>query len=128
MKTLMFIALGGAIGAVLRFVITDVMGRLLGRSFPYSILTVNLIGSLLMGIIFVLVQQQALSAHSWRPFMMVGMLGALTTFSSFSLDTVLLLEHGQWVKAGLNVFLNVVCCMIFTFLGMQITHSLLASR
>ncbi|WMC10788.1 fluoride efflux transporter CrcB [Oceanimonas pelagia] len=128
MKTLLFIALGGAIGAVLRFVITDVMGRLLGRSFPFGILTVNLIGSLLMGIMFVLVQQQVISAHSWRPFMMVGMLGALTTFSSFSLDTVLLLEHGQWFKAGLNVCLNVVCCMMFTFLGMQITHSLLASR
>ncbi|OYD23415.1 fluoride efflux transporter CrcB [Oceanimonas baumannii] len=128
MKTLLFIALGGATGAVLRFVITDLMGRLLGRSFPFGILTVNLIGSLLMGVIFILVQQQVLSAHSWRPFIMVGMLGALTTFSSFSLDTVLLLEHGQWFKAGLNVCLNVVCCMIFTFLGMQITQSLLASR
>lgn len=128
MKTLLFIALGGATGAVLRFVITDLMVRLLGRSFPFGILTVNLIGSLLMGVIFILVQQQVLSAHSWRPFIMVGMLGALTTFSSFSLDTVLLLEHGQWFKAGLNVCLNVVCCMIFTFLGMQITQSLLASR
>lgn len=128
MKTLLFVALGGATGAVLRFVITDLMGRWLGRSFPFGTLTVNLIGSLLMGIIFMLVQQQVINAHSWRPFMMVGMLGALTTFSSFSLDTLLLFEHGQWFKAGLNVCLNVVCCMIFTFVGMQITQSLLASR
>ncbi|MFP2770293.1 fluoride efflux transporter CrcB [Oceanisphaera sp. KMM 10153] len=128
MKTLLFIAVGGATGAVLRFVITDLMARLLGRSFPYGILTVNLLGSMLMGIMFVLVQQQMLSTHSWRPFVMVGMLGALTTFSSFSLDTVLLLEHGQWFKAVLNVCLNVVCCIIFTYFGMQVTSSLIASR
>ncbi len=128
MKTLLFIAVGGATGAVLRFIITDLMARLLGRSFPYGVLTVNLFGSMLMGVMFILVQQQMLNTHSWRPFVMVGMLGALTTFSSFSLDTVLLLEHGQWVKAVLNVCLNVVCCIMFTYFGMQITGSLIASR
>ena len=128
MKTLLFVAFGGAVGAALRFVITELMSRWLGRSFPFGTLTVNLTGSLLIGIFFILVQQQVLNVHTWRPFMMVGMLGALTTFSSFSLDTLLLFEYGQWFKAGLNVCLNVVCCMIFTFVGMQITQSLLASR
>ncbi|GGB44654.1 putative fluoride ion transporter CrcB [Oceanisphaera marina] len=128
MKTLLFIALGGALGATLRFGITDLMGRLLGRAFPYGTLTVNLLGSLMMGCIFILVQQQVVSAHSWRPFVMVGMLGALTTFSSFSLDSLLLLEQGQWLKAMLNVCLNVVCCIMLTYFGMQITSSLMASR
>ncbi|MFD1009346.1 fluoride efflux transporter CrcB [Oceanisphaera ostreae] len=128
MKTLLFIALGGALGATLRFGITDLMARLLGRSFPYGTLTVNLLGSLVMGCVFILVQQQIVNAHSWRPFVMVGMLGALTTFSSFSLDSLLLLEQGQWLKAMLNVCLNVVCCIIVTYLGMQITTSVLASR
>ncbi|MGB5854065.1 MAG: fluoride efflux transporter CrcB [Oceanisphaera sp.] len=128
MKTLLFIALGGALGATLRFGITDLMARLLGRSFPYGTLTVNLLGSLVMGCVFILVQQQIVNAHSWRPFVMVGMLGALTTFSSFSLDSLLLLEQGQWLKAMLNVCLNVVCCIMVTYLGMQITTSVLASR
>ncbi|PSJ43670.1 fluoride efflux transporter CrcB [Zobellella endophytica] len=128
MKTLLFVGIGGAIGAILRFTTTELMARLLGRNFPYGTLTVNLAGSLLIGVFFVLIQQNIVSAHSWRPFVVVGMLGALTTFSSFSLDTVLLLEHGQWIKAMVNVCLNVVCCIMLTYLGMQITSSLLASR
>ncbi|WP_319783076.1 fluoride efflux transporter CrcB [Oceanisphaera sp. IT1-181] len=128
MKTLLFIALGGALGAILRFGITDLMTRAVGRSFPYGTLTVNMLGSLIMGCVFVLVQQQVLSAHGWRPFMMVGLLGALTTFSSFSLDSLLLIEQGQWLKAMLNVCLNVVCCIMLTYCGMQLTSSLLAAR
>ncbi|MGO1616781.1 MAG: fluoride efflux transporter CrcB [Oceanisphaera sp.] len=128
MYNLLIIALGGALGAVLRFAITDVMARALGRTFPYGTLTVNILGSLIMGAAFVLVQQQVLNATSWRPFLMVGTLGALTTFSSFSLDSLLLLEQGQWLKAMLNVCLNVVCCIMVTYLGMQLTSSILASR
>ncbi|MBO1520178.1 fluoride efflux transporter CrcB [Oceanisphaera pacifica] len=128
MQNLLIIALGGALGAVLRFGITDIMARALGRTFPYGTLTVNVLGSLIMGSVFVLVQQQVLHENSWRPFLMVGMLGALTTFSSFSLDSLLLLEQGQWLKAMLNVCLNVVCCIMVTYLGMQLTANILASR
>ena len=128
MKILFFIALGGSLGSILRFGITDLMARALGRSFPYGTLTVNLLGSLVMGCVFILVQQQVLSTHTWRPFVMVGMLGALTTFSSFSLDSLLLLEQGQLFKAMLNVSINVVCCIMLTYGGMQLTTHLLASR
>lgn len=128
MKTLLFIGMGGAMGAILRFSVTELMARLLGRGFPYGTLTVNLSGSLLMGVMFVLVQHSIISPHSWRPFVMVGMLGALTTFSSFSMDTVLLLEQGNLVKALLNVSLNVICCIMFAYLGMHLTSNMLASR
>lgn len=128
MKTLLFVALGGALGSTLRFSLTELIARWLGRSFPYGTLTVNLLGSLVMGVIVVLVQQQVLSAHTWWPLLMVGTLGALTTFSSFSLDTVLLLEQSEWLKAVSNVCLNVVCCIMFTYLGMQLTSSLVATR
>lgn len=128
MQNLLIIALGGALGAILRFGITDLMARAVGRAFPYGTLTVNVLGSLVMGCVFVLVQQQVLSHHSWRPFIMVGMLGALTTFSSFSLDSLLLMEQGEWLKAMLNVCLNVVCCIMVTYLGMQMTTNLLAAR
>ena len=128
MKALLFIALGGAFGSSLRFGVTELMARLVGRSFPFGTLTVNLLGSLAMGCVFVLVQQGILSHHSWRPFVMVGLLGALTTFSSFSLDSLLLLEQGQWLKAMLNVSLNVVCCIMLTYLGMLLMTHLFASR
>ena len=128
MQNLLFIALGGALGSSLRFGLSELMAKLLGRSFPFGTLSVNLLGSLAMGCMFVLVQQQVLSAQSWRPFVMVGLLGALTTFSSFSLDSLLLLEQGQWLKAMLNVSLNVVCCIMLTYGGMQLITSLLASR
>ena len=128
MQNLLIIALGCALGAILRFGITDLMARAVGRAFPYGTLTVNVLGSLVMGCVFVLVQQQVLSHHSWRPFIMVGMLGALTTFSSFSLDSLLLMEQGEWLKAMLNVCLNVVCCIMVTYLGMQMTTNLLAAR
>lgn len=128
MQHWLFIALGGALGSSLRFGLTELMAKLLGRSFPFGTLSVNLLGSLAMGCMFVLVQQQVLSAQSWRPFIMVGLLGALTTFSSFSLDSLLLLEQGQWLKAMLNVSLNVVCCIMLTYIGMQLTSNLLASR
>lgn len=128
MQHLLFIAIGGALGSSLRFGLTELMTKLLGRSFPFGTLSVNLLGSLAMGCMFILVQQQVLSAQSWRPFVMVGLLGAFTTFSSFSLDSLLLLEQGQWLKAMLNVSLNVVCCIMLTYGGMQLTTSLLATR
>ncbi|GAA3548662.1 fluoride efflux transporter CrcB [Zobellella aerophila] len=128
MKTLLFIGMGGAMGAILRFSVTELMARLLGRGFPYGTLTVNLTGSLLMGVMFVLVQHSIVNPHSWRPFVMVGMLGALTTFSSFSMDTVLLLEQGNLIKAFLNVSLNVICCIMLAYLAMQLTNNMLASR
>lgn len=128
MYNLLIIGLGGALGALLRFGITDLMARAVGRGFPYGTLTVNVLGSLIMGCVFVLVQQEVLNANNWRPFIMVGMLGALTTFSSFSLDSLLLMEQGQWLKAMLNVSLNVVCCIMVTYLGMQMTTNLLAAR
>ena len=102
MKILFFIALGGSLGSILRFGITDLMARALGRSFPYGTLTVNLLGSLVMGCVFILVQQQVLS--------------------------LLLLEQGQLLKAMLNVSINVVCCIMLTYGGMQLTTHLLASR
>lgn len=117
--TYLFVACGGAIGACLRFSLTELMASLLGRAFPYGTLSVNLLGSLIMGLMIGAVQQGYIEAQPWRPLVMVGLLGALTTFSSFSLDTLVLLQQGAWLKGVLNVLLNVCLCLSLTWLGMQ---------
>ncbi|MEL0629605.1 fluoride efflux transporter CrcB [Psychromonas aquatilis] len=112
-----FVACGGAFGATFRYLIGIGIVNLFGKGFPFATLTVNVIGSLIMGYIFQLVQQESISSTPWWPLIGVGFLGALTTFSSFSMDSLLLLQQGEIFKAMLNVTLNVVVCLIATYLG-----------
>lgn len=112
-----FVACGGATGATFRYLIGIGVVNLFGKGFPFATLTVNVIGSLIMGYIFQLVQQESISSTPWWPLIGVGFLGALTTFSSFSMDSLLLLQQGEIFKAMLNVALNVVVCLLATYLG-----------
>lgn len=112
-----FVACGGAIGATFRYLIGLGLVSLLGKGFPFATLAVNVIGSFIMGYIFQLIQQGALNSSPWWPLIGVGFLGALTTFSSFSMDTLLLFQQGELVKAVVNVVLNVVVCLIAVYLG-----------
>ena len=112
-----FVAFGGAFGATFRYLIGIGIVSLFGKGFPFATLTVNVIGSLIMGYIFQLVQQGTISTTPWWPLIGVGFLGALTTFSSFSLDSLLLIQQGELLKALLNVVLNVVVCLLAVYLG-----------
>ncbi|MCS3457824.1 fluoride efflux transporter CrcB [Aeromonas rivuli] len=123
MQTWLFVACGGAIGACLRFGMTELMALLLGRHFPYGTLTVNVLGSFIMGIAFALISNGHVLEHPMKPLLMVGILGALTTFSSFALDTVLLAQQGAWLKAVLNMGLNLFLCLAMVVLGMQLVGS-----
>lgn len=118
-----FVALGGAIGAVLRVFISQTATTILGAGFPYGTLIVNILGSLLMGILFALLDENVIASQPWRQLIGLGFLGALTTFSTFSLDSLLLLQNGQWLKAGLNVSLNVFVCIFVVYLGMRLVFS-----
>jgi len=111
------VACGGAFGATLRYLMGIGIVSLFGKGFPFATLAVNVIGSLIMGYIFQLIQQGSLSATPWWPLIGVGFLGALTTFSSFSMDSLLLLQQGELLKALLNVALNVVICLLAAYLG-----------
>jgi len=123
-QQLLAIAGGGALGAVLRFGMSNAVYRILGREFPYGTLAVNVLGSLLMGFLFVmLVERLAISAE-WRAALLVGLLGAFTTFSTFSFETLALFESGEPVKAITNIALSVFLCLTATWLGLSLGRQL----
>ena len=114
------IAMGGALGAVFRYGMSSGVHSLLGRGFPYGTLSVNVLGSLLMGFLYILFLDRITVSAEWRAVSQIGFLGAFTTFSTFSIETLLLFENGEAIKAGLNVFLSVGICLLATWLGMLI--------
>ncbi len=115
---LIFVAIGGSIGAVLRFVISYYCNKFLGSNFAYGTLTVNILGSFLMGFLFLYFNQ--VISPNLKTMLTTGMLGALTTFSTFSLETILMLQDGVYLKAFLNIVLNVVLSLMATILGMYL--------
>ena len=117
MSQLLAIAIGGSIGALLRFWGSNGVYALLGRDFPYGTLLINVFGSLIMGLLFVLLVERSGSAPEWRALLMVGLLGSFTTFSTFSMETLALLEDGEIVKALLNIFLSVILCLLAVWGG-----------
>lgn len=113
--TLVYVALGGAIGAVLRFSTQAVFIRQLGVNFPWGTVSVNVVGSFVMGLLFVAFAGRDTAVIA--PFLMVGVLGGFTTFSAFSLDTLRLFENGQFGSAALYVVLSVVLSLCAVALG-----------
>jgi CrcB protein len=115
-----FIALGGATGACLRYFLSQLMLQWFGKGFPFGTLLVNIMGSFSLGFLYSLLEQGQLEAALWRTTIGIGFLGALTTFSTFSVDTLMLFQQGLWFKAALNVTLNIVCCLFAAWLGTQL--------
>ena len=113
----MAIAAGGAVGALLRYWVSTGTYALFGRAFPYGTLVVNVAGSLLLGVLYVLLIERLAHSAELRAFLLVGLLGAFTTFSTFSLETFNLLEEGEPFKAVLNVVLSVTLCLAATWAG-----------
>lgn len=124
MQQLLAIAVGGAVGAVLRFTVSTSVHRVMGKDFPYGTLTVNVLGSLLMGFFFIMLVERQISSIELRSGLLFGVLGAFTTFSSFSFETLALLESGDFAKALLNVVLSVSLCLLATWIGLGIGRQL----
>lgn len=120
LSTYAFIAVGGATGACLRFFLYEMAIKLFGKGFPFGTLLVNVFGSLLIGVLYAAAEQGLTEVIPWRNLVGIGFLGALTTFSTFSLDTVLLMQQGFWLKAVLNVLLNVSMCILAAFIGIKL--------
>ena len=124
MKSLIFIALGGASGAVSRYLLANWAHQLWEGKLPVGTLLVNLLGSTAIGVVYVLlVEKQTLHAD-WRGVLMVGFLGAFTTFSTFSLETISLMESGHWVHAIGYMLASAVLCVLFAGIAIHMTRAL----
>ena len=115
-----FIAIGGAFGACSRYLISELCAVMLGRGFPFGTLTVNVIGSFIMGLLIAAFENEILATEPWRQIIGLGFLGALKTFSTFSMDNVLLMQQGAFFKMGINVLLNVVLSISAAWIGFQL--------
>ena len=117
MTQMMAIAAGGAIGALLRYWTSLAVHSRLGSGFPYGTLMVNVLGSLLMGFLYIWLIERIAAGATLRAFLLLGVLGAFTTFSTFSMETLNLVEGGHLGKALLNVVVSVTVCMTAAALG-----------
>jgi CrcB protein len=118
------IAGGGALGALGRFWISTGVYHLLGRDFPWGTLAVNVVGSFLMGLLFVLFIERFAAGEEVRAAVLVGFLGAFTTFSTFSVETLTLIEQGFVAKAFLNAGASVLVCLLACWVGFSLGRSL----
>ena len=124
MTQILAIAAGGSIGAVMRFLVSTGIYSWLGRGFPYGTLVVNVLGSLLMGLLYELFLQRLSISPEVRAILLVGFLGAFTTFSTFSIETINLIEQGYLIKAITNVFASVILCVLAAWCGLQIARGI----
>lgn len=120
------VAAGGALGAISRYGVGVVMGRWLGPDFPWGTLTVNVVGSLVMGILIGLFAHDGTN-QTIRLFLVVGFLGAFTTFSTFSLDAVTLFERGAHGAVALYIAGSVIGAIAGLFLGLTLTRAMVTS-
>jgi len=129
MNNLLMIALGGALGAMSRFGVAAAVNSVLQQKFPlshfpFATLAVNFFGSFFIGILYVLIVEHASIHQDWRNVLMIGFLGAFTTFSTFSLETINLLEHGQIATALGYMASSMISCIVAVWIAMTVTRLL----
>lgn len=118
MNNALLIFFGAGFGGVLRYWVSNAVYFLLGKQFPYGTLMVNISGSFLMGLLFVLtVERMDNIGSQLRALLLIGFLGGYTTFSSFSIETVNLIESGNWLNAFFNILLSTVICIAAAWIG-----------
>ena len=121
---LFYIGLFGGLGCIARYLTSGWVSQLLGRNLPYGTLVVNIIGSFLLGLLMVLGLRSAVFSPEIRLGLAVGFMGGFTTFSTFSYETLRMLEDGHFWQAGINIFLNVILCLLFALLGVLVARQL----
>lgn len=119
MKNYVWIAIGGALGTTGRYWLSGIVARLIGETFPWGTLVINVTGSFIIGFFGTLTgpDGRLFVGSAARQFVMVGICGGYTTFSSFSLQTLNLMNDGEWADAGANIALSVVLCLIGVWAG-----------
>lgn len=124
MANILIIGIGGFLGSITRYGMAVWIGQRWGRSFPLGTLVINVTGSFLIGLLMTLMTERVIENPQWRLLLVVGFLGAYTTFSTFEYETGALLKDGEWLYAGLNVVLSVVAGFIALKLGEVIAKSI----
>lgn len=124
-KEILVVAFGGALGSVCRFLLSRWVQILIPyENLPWGIIVVNILGCFSIGILYSLFSYHPMISPLWRVGLMIGILGGFTTFSSFTLDTIHLLEKGSALFALLNVLISLVVCLFATEFGVWITRAL----
>ncbi|VAW48674.1 Fluoride ion transporter CrcB [hydrothermal vent metagenome] len=121
------IALGGALGATARFAMSHHVYQWLGRDFAWGTLSVNVLGSFVMGLVAVLLVDKLDASTEWRAFIMVGFLGAFTTFSTFSFETMQYLQIGELNKALFNMAISLISCLVAVWGGLLLGRHFLTT-
>lgn len=123
MRAVLLIALGSAFGGVARHWVSGVVAARVGETFPWGTLVVNVVGSALIGVLAAFADSARIGLPTEaRQFLMVGVLGGFTTFSSFSLQTLRLMQDGDWARAAGNVLLSVAVCLVAVAMGYRLAR------
>ena len=130
MLTYLWVALGGALGTTARYWLSTVVARAFGETFPWGTLIINVTGSLVIGFFAALSgpDGRVFASSTVRQFVMIGICGGYTTFSSFSLQTLNLVNDGEWFRAGANIVLSVLLCLIAVWGGVILANVFNAMR
>ena len=120
-KQVLVVAAGGALGAVLRYLNVKLFTHVFGSPLPWATLIINVIGCFLMGVAYIWLLDKYQASDSLRLFIMMGFLGALTTWSTFSMETVLMLSYGEYIKGFTYLLLTFILCFAAFFIGMKIS-------
>jgi CrcB protein len=124
----LLIGLGGAIGSILRFLTSLVAAHWFGAEFPYGTLIVNLSGAFVIGLVQQVGSETLLIPDNVRIFLTTGMMGGLTTYSTFSYETVRLMETNAWHQAWINIFVTTTVALSLCFLGIAVGRLVLSLR
>jgi CrcB protein len=126
MQNYIWVAIGGAFGTTGRYWLSGLVARLIGETFPWGTLLINLTGSILIGFFATLTgpDGRVFVGSTGRQFVMIGICGGYTTFSSFSLQTLNLMNDSEWFYAGANILLSVALCLIGVWAGYMLASTL----